>query len=109
MKKVYAIALLVPCFAFANEHKIQIPSDSKATYTVLEKGSRGELRTITTKREGVSGVSYSERLYDCTKGLVKYLGTGDTIEQMKSSAADPNMVPVVDQSIAFYIGKEACK
>lgn len=109
MKKFIAILLVISVPAISAQYNIRIPTDSKANYTVIEKNSRGELRTIITKREGVSGVSYSERIYDCTSGLVKYLGTGDTLEQMKSSSADPNMTPIVDQSIAFYIGQEACK
>lgn len=109
MKKFIVLLIALSAPAISAQYNMRIPSDSKANYTVIEKNSRGDFRTIITKREGVSGVSYSERLYDCSKGFVKYLGTGDTLEQMKSSSADPDMTPIVDQSIAFYIGQEACK
>lgn len=86
-----------------------IPTDSKASYTVLDNSRDGSMATITTKREGPSGTSYSKRLYDCTAWTVKYLGDGETIEQMNNSSPDPNMAPIVDRSIAFYIGQKACR
>lgn len=103
------IALLFSPFAFSAEYKISIPTDAKAVYTVLGKGERDGLKTIVTKREGSSGVSYSERAYDCGNRTVKYLGDGETLEQMKLSRADPNMSDIVPQSIADYVGNEACK
>ena len=109
MKRSLMLFLLIPSAVFAAQYNISIPTDSRATYTVIQKGSQGVLKTIVTKREGSSGTTFSERLYDCENGTVKYIGTGDTIEQMRSSSPDPNMSPVVDKSIAFYIGKEACK
>jgi len=85
-----------------------IPSDSKANFYVLEKGGQGNERTIVTKREGPSGVSYSKRLYNCAEHTVKYLGTGDSLAAMTASAADPAMAPIVEGSIAYYVGLQAC-
>lgn len=102
-------ALLFTPFLNAEEYKITIPSDSKAEYTVLSKGTQGDLKTIVTKRSGSSGVSYSERAYDCNNHTVKYLGSGDTLEQMKASGADKNMGEIFTGSIADFVGREACK
>lgn len=88
---------------------VSVPTDPKASYVVLDKSRSGDMATITTKREGPSGSSYSKRLYDCKAGTVKYLGDGDTLEQMNSSAPDPNMAPIVEKSIAYYIGQRACQ
>ncbi|MGX8939436.1 hypothetical protein ACWWJF_20865 [Symbiopectobacterium sp. Eva_TO] len=46
---------------------------------------------------------------DCKSCTVKYLGTGDTLEQMKKSSPDKSMAPIVGESIAYYVGLEACK
>ncbi|WP_230200555.1 hypothetical protein [Serratia marcescens] len=109
IKYIITISLLFSQFAFSAEYKISIPTDAKAVYTVLGKGEHDGLKTIITKREGSSGVSYSERAYDCVNRTVKYLGDGETLEQMKSSRADPNMSDIVPESIADYVGNEACK
>ncbi|MDR8489577.1 hypothetical protein OSC18_08735 [Serratia nevei] len=108
-KSLFLITLLASPLVFSAEYRISIPTDSKSVYTVLGKGERDGLKTIITKREGSSGVSYSERAYDCVNRTVKYLGDGETLEQMKLSRADPNMSDIVPQSIADYVGNEACK
>ena len=91
------------------ETQLVVPSDSKAQYFILEKGGNGVERTIVTKRVGPSGTGYSKRLYNCKAGTVKYLGTGDTLEAMRKSKPDPSMSPIVQGSIAYYVGQETCK
>lgn len=103
------ISLIISVSAFAAEKPLGVPSDSKAQFFVLEKGSSGSERTIVTRRVGSSGTSYSKRLYNCKNSTVKYLGTGDSLTEMASSRADPNMAPIVRGSIAYYVGVEACK
>ncbi len=93
----------------AAETPLIVPSDSKAQFFVLEKGGSGDQRSIITKRVGSSGISYSERLYNCTDNTVKYLGSGDSLAAMAASRADTNMGPIVQGSIAYYVGIEACK
>jgi hypothetical protein len=103
------LSLIISTFAYAAESPLSIPSDSKAQYFVLEKSGNGLERTIVTKRMGSSGTSYSKRLYNCKSSTVKYLGTGDSLTEMASSRADQNMAPIVEGSIAYYVGVEACK
>ncbi|MDR4899357.1 hypothetical protein RF656_21860 [Yersinia kristensenii] len=112
MKYIYSFFISMVFFSpllNAAEYKLTVPSDSKAEYTVLSKGTQGDLKTIVTKRSGSSGVSYSERAYDCNNHTVKYLGSGDTLEQMKASGADKNMGEIFTGSIADFVGREACK
>ncbi|MDU5454474.1 MAG: hypothetical protein E6095_13215 [Pseudescherichia vulneris] len=110
MKKLLLLSFTMFSFsAIAGAYQIQVPTDSKATYTVLDKKSQGSLRTITTKREGSSGVTFSQRIYNCEANEVKYLGSGDSLEEMNNSNPDPNMSPIVSESIAYYLGREACK
>lgn len=110
MKKIITLlSVLIACQAHASEYQVTIPSDSSATYTVLQKEAVGNFMTIVTKRDGKSGVSYSKRMYSCDNNTVKYLGTGDTLEQMDNSPPDESLSPIVPGSIADYIGKEACR
>lgn len=110
MKKIVLLALgTAITFNVFAAGVVSVPTDSRASYVVLDKSRNGDMATVTTKREGPSGTSYSKRLYDCKAWTVKYLGDGDTLEQMNSSAPDPNMAPIVDKSIAYYIGQNACR
>lgn len=111
MRATFLIAALAASFpAVALEQSLEVPSDRKAQYTVLEKGGSGVERTIVTKRVGSTGTtSYSRRLYNCAEGTVKYLGTGETWEAMENSPAAPDMTPIVPGAIADYVGQEACK
>ncbi|BDO08206.1 hypothetical protein ACSZOL_22835 [Aeromonas hydrophila] len=110
MKVCLAIlSLAISASVFAMEKPLKVPSDSMAQFFVLEKGGEGAERTIVTKRTGSSGTSYSKRLYNCTDSTVKYLGSGDSLAEMESSGADQDMAPIVQGSIAYYVGVEACK
>lgn len=106
MLMILGVALPPLAFGAAT---LKVPSDAKATYTVLARDTSGTERTITTKRAGPSGDSYSRRLYNCSARTMKYLGSGDTLEQMKASKPDPQMGPIVSGSIADYVGAEACR
>lgn len=87
---------------------IRVPSDPKARYVALEKGGTGQFRSIVTQRSGSSGVTYSRRLYDCSNNTLRYQGTGDTPELMRTSPAESSMAPIHEASIAYYVGREAC-
>ncbi|WP_020395359.1 hypothetical protein [Thiolinea disciformis] len=92
-----------------NTQPLAVPSDPNASFYVLDKAKKGEDSVIITKRVGISGISYSSRLYDCAAGTFKYLGTGETRAAMEQSQPDPNMTALTAGSIAYYVGLEACK
>ncbi|YCH31661.1 hypothetical protein M1E08_14955 [Erwinia sp. PK3-005] len=111
MKKIVigaVIAVAVTTGASKPPYNLHVPSDPTATYTVLDIGSKGNLATIITKREGASGTTYSQRAYECNERKVMYLGSGETLEQMKSSKPDDNPSEIFDGSIADYVGRESC-
>ncbi len=105
---IAAIMLTAAAFSLAQEKAISVPSDTKATYVMLEIGGKWPERTIVTKRMGSSGTSYSKRLYDCSNATFKYLGTGETMAEMANSKPDSKMSPIVSGSIADYVGRQAC-
>ncbi|WP_411726455.1 hypothetical protein [Methyloglobulus sp.] len=103
------LTLIISASAVAAEIPLNVPSDPKALFFVLEKGGSESERTIVTKRVGSSGTGYSKRLYNCADNTVKYLGTGDSLEAMNKSNPDPKMGSISEGSIAYYVGFEACK
>ncbi|MCZ2496408.1 hypothetical protein GN316_06535 [Xylophilus sp. Kf1] len=110
MKKTLLLGI---CVAFAGLSLAQsafvsVPSDPNANYYVLEKGGKGNIRTIVNKRVGPRGTSYSKREYDCRKELVRYLATGDSLDEYKSSVMKDKFAPVAQGSIAYHISVVAC-
>ncbi|EOC0426633.1 hypothetical protein QMS96_19880 [Cronobacter sakazakii] len=110
MKKLASLIFMIASScAVAAEYPFSVPTDSSANYTVLEKDVNNDFVTIITKREGKSGVTYSKRMYSCKDNTFKYLGSGETLEQMSSSQPDDHMSPIIAESITDYVGKEACR
>ena len=90
------------------ESEVIVPSDPKAKYYVLDINGTKENPILTTKRVGPSGTSYSKRLFDCRTRAMKYLGDGDTLEEMNRSKPDPNMAPIIEGSIAWHLWLHVC-
>lgn len=108
MKKYLLAIIAVASFSSIAAEQMKIPTDPKANYTIIEKDKNGSMATIVTKREGPAGITYSKRLYDCSAWKVKYLGSGETLEQMRSSQEDPGMSRIGEETIADYVGRRAC-
>ena len=90
-------------------YPLSIPSDPKAQYHVLGKGGTHNNPTLVTKRIGPSGTSYSEWLFDCSASKAKYLGHGDTLEEMQASSPyNSEMGPIGEESITWYAWRHAC-
>ncbi|MBI2278187.1 MAG: hypothetical protein HYU74_12605 [Dechloromonas sp.] len=88
---------------------LAVPSDASAKYWLMYKDTgKSPIRTIVTRRVGSSGTSWSRRQYNCADYTVRYLGTGDTREQMDKSKPDQKMTNVLPGAIADHIGREAC-
>ncbi len=120
MKFFVMISLLLLTFTTnANSTKLEVPSDPKATYTVIQNKNIGKFSVLQTIRKGSSGVSFSTRLFNCQNATFKYLVTVDGEENMddfleKNNAAmenldDSDMSPVTQGSITFYAFKYSCK
>lgn len=112
MKKaaIFTLLLTLQTSAFSQAStKLHIPSDAKAEYTIINQGGTRNQPTLTTKRVGSSGTNYSKRIFDCNMQTTKYLGTGETLEEMKKSLPDPQMSMIIEGSIAYYQWKYVCK
>ena len=103
------LLFLAPALA-ADPARIHVPTDPKAEYTVVGlKNVGGGTAEITTRRDGPSGTSYAKRLVDCGRMRFKYLGEGDTLEELNRSKPSPNMGPLVTGSISYHLSTYACR
>lgn len=91
------------------KERIPVPSDLHAKYFLISREGTKDKPIITTMRVGTSGTSYSKRIFDCVRGTGKYLGDGDTIEQMNASKPQPYMYEMTAYSISYYVYKYACQ
>lgn len=109
--KTLLVASLILCstLAVAKDSSVFVPSDSRATYTFIEKRKAGSKRTIVTKRVGPSGTSFSIREVDCLTQAFRYLGEGDTLAEARRNKKSDEMAPLVHGSISYYIALEACE
>ncbi|MDH2023607.1 hypothetical protein N5J29_12660 [Stenotrophomonas sp. GD03680] len=89
--------------------EFRIPSDPKARWGLIDVTQRNfPVSYIFTHRVGPSGTTYSMREYDCDSNMVRYLATGQNIDEMRTSKQDDRMSEIHPRSIAYYLGKLAC-
>jgi hypothetical protein len=96
--------------ALAQGVPLSVPSDARASYLILSvgKNAAGNVE-IVTRRDGSSGVSYSKREVDCGSMLFRYLGSGDTPEEMQRGRPDQRMAGLVTGSISDVVSRTACQ
>lgn len=108
------LALLIPACVTqaaliqAAETPINIPHDPHARYALLEKSGHIEQRVVVTRRDGLLGVLYSRHVYNCSSHTVALLGTGESLESLDTARPLSGMLPVVENSTAYYLQNEAC-
>lgn len=115
MEKIFYVIsitiLILSGTAYAQDYGtgIQVPSDPKARYWIVEgQRTTTTIVEILTHREGPSGTSFALRQIDCDKHLFRYLGEGDTLAEAKANKYITNMGPLVPNSISTYIADFAC-
>lgn len=86
------------------------PSEPKATYKVVGLGSgpEGSVVSVNTRYSDASGWVYTTRAVKCDTGRMKTLGSGETVEGMLKSKADPSWGPLVGGSSASQVAEIAC-
>lgn len=106
---IFALALMTPALAaHAAEKPISIPHDPGAQHALVEKYGHSNERVVVTRREGILGVLYSRHVYNCDRSTVALLGTGDSLDNLNNAKPLSGMLPVVEDSTAYYIAAEAC-
>jgi hypothetical protein len=105
-----ALLLAAPVLTHAQgSQRIPVSSDPGAHYTLLElKRSDARFVHVTTRRDGPSGTSYAKREVDCGTMRARYLGDGDTLEEMRHSQPAPMLAILVTGSISHAISAFAC-
>lgn len=85
-----------------------VSSDPRADYCEIDRGGTADHPTLTSRRVGPSGTSYSIREFDCTNRTWKYLGTGDTLDEAQSGKGAGWASNLVDGSIEASLFRQTC-
>ena len=107
----YVVCLYLLCIApaLAAEYPIQIKTDSRGEYFVVDKGGTANNPTLLVKWVGHDGKPYYvKRLFDCKARTAKYLGEGDTLEQAAKPLPDQEMFPLGEGSIESQLANHVC-
>lgn len=94
-----------------SQKRLRVASDPNARYELISLDGSSNKRIIVTSRfsRKTLETTYSSRQVNCDDMTFRYLGSGDTIEQMQKSPADKFMSPLVPGSISSEISLLACK
>lgn len=108
---MFGLASLFLCNALPafSQDIVSVPSDARAKYKVLDLHKvRPGLVSITTQRDGPSGTSFAKREVDCRAKRFRYVGEGDTLEEMQRARPNGNFSKLVSGSISQVISSHAC-
>ena len=112
MKTLLALLLLIPSLSWGNSTAISVnvPSDPGVNYAIIVQDYGGGTKSVVTKRDGKSGITYSIREVDCNFETFRYMGEGDTLEEAINNLDDTQkMSPITNGSVSYFILKAACK
>jgi hypothetical protein len=105
-----ATAMIACTGVWAADTPIDIKTDLKGQYFIVEKGGTPDKPTLSVKRAAPNNYNhYVKRLFDCKARTVQYLGEGETLEEMNKPMNGEKMTPIVEGSIPDQLAAIACK
>jgi hypothetical protein len=113
--RMYAVLIagvLGPCWissAHAADTPIDIHTDIEGQYFLVGEGGSFGKPTLVVKRVAPdASTHYIKREFDCDTRTVRYLGEGESLEEMQASQPEPEVNPIVRGSIADQLMRLAC-
>ena len=103
---VLSIVGILP--GYARDIALNIKTDVKGQYFLVEKTSRAKLVTLLVKRFTVQRSVYVKREFDCAANTVRYLGSGESMDEMEKDKADAKVYPIKKGSILDQLAVYAC-
>jgi hypothetical protein len=95
--------------ALAAEYPIEINTDIKGKYYIVEKTGTSNNPVLVTKQVRPNATThYIKRWFDCKNQTVRYLGEGDTLEELNKAAPEPDSTAIEEGSIPDQLAKHVC-
>lgn len=94
--------------ALAEDTPIDIKTDLKGQYFIVEKGGTPEKPTLVVKRAAPGYNHYVKREFDCAAHTVRYLGEGESLEEMAAGQPDAEGNPIEKDTIPDQLARHVC-
>jgi len=94
--------------AAADDTPINIQTDIEGQYFLVEEGGSFSMPTLVVKRVAPDTTHYIKREFDCDARTVRYLGEGESLEEMQASQPDSEASPIVKGSIPDQLIRRVC-
>jgi hypothetical protein len=110
-KKLFTIVLvaaLIPFAAHADDIPLDIKTDLKGKFYLVEKAGSTDNPTLVIKSVVGDYNDYSKREFDCTAHTVRYLSTGKNLQQMVLIQPESEMSAITPDSINDQLLRLAC-
>ena len=86
--------------ALADEIPIDIQTDLEGQYFIVEKGGSADKPTMVVKRAAPGYTDYIKREFDCAAHTVRYLGEGESLEEINAAQPGVEAHPIKERSIS---------
>ena len=112
LKIVYGLSLISLCWslaAVAEDIPLTIHTDLKGDYFLVERGLNDGKPTLLVKR--VVSETYShfiKREFDCAARTERYLGEGESLDEVAVSQPELESLPIVEGTIPDQLYRLAC-
>jgi hypothetical protein len=104
-----SVWMLVMQHAYAKDMALNIKTEVKGQYFLVEKTSgTNNLSTLLVKRVTAQRSVYVKREFDCAAKTVRYIGSGESLDEMEKDIADQKAYPVRKNSISAQLSVYAC-
>lgn len=110
-KKLFTIvfvAALIPFATHADDVPLDIKTDLKGKFYLVEKAGSTDNPTLVIKSVSGDYSDYSKREFDCTAHTARYLSTGMSLQQMVPIQPESEMSPITPDSINDQLLRLTC-
>jgi hypothetical protein len=105
---VVLVGSLAALSARAEDTQIDIKTDVKGTYFLVEKAGTAANPTLIVKRARPGSDYYVKREFDCAAHTVRNLGEGESLEATAEAQSNVEAGPIQAGSISDQLSRIAC-
>jgi hypothetical protein len=99
---------LVALSATAGDTPIKLKTDLEGQYFLVEQGGTANNPILVVKRDDAGYEYYIKREFDCAARTVRYLGEGESLEEMDAAPPAAEASPIEEGTIPAQLVRLAC-
>lgn len=105
---IVMLGLFIVSFADADEKRLDIQSDTKASSYLVETSSNPEQPVVVVKRVRAGATSYYKRMFDCDAGTTRDLGSSENLSDLADGCLEGEMVLVAEDTVVYQLSRQVC-